>query len=75
MGMFGRFREKVVRAHTDSHAAAFVPVLQRELLKTFNGFKTRLAKRDTYFLCRYTKQRLVVLILRPAIALTKCTRR
>ncbi len=42
--MFGRFREKVIRAHTNSHAAAYFFVLQRELVKTLNGFKTQLSE-------------------------------
>ena len=42
--MFGRFREKVIRAHTNSYAAAHMSVLQREHLKTLNGFKTQLSE-------------------------------
>ena len=44
MGMFGRFREKVIGAHTNSHTAACVSVLERVLLDTLNGFKSQLSE-------------------------------
>ena len=41
--MFGRFREKVIRAHTNSHTAAWVSVSERILLDTLNEFKSQLS--------------------------------